>query len=706
MNKHFSFYQRLFFCSILCLLCILCFSTTTLGKSKVKSSTAKAKNNSKSILSNASLKVKGSINPWNFTFTLKSKRILLTKEVYHSKISLQHKGKAPGKITAYFHSLSQNGKLITYKITTKDQKKLCPKTGSANGTYTLSSSLFSKKMSITYQERLEKKTLAGYVYEINHTPLKKALVTLKTSSGTKKSHTDNNGFYKIKSSSAPSSITVTKKGYVSKTLSTPFFSQKGASCENFILRPASSPQNLTLDFKLSDVQNKPISGANITILPTKVFKRLKSISTQSTEGFPNDLASFKDSDIIFQGATDSKGTLCLTTGTTKKSLSCSHITIHNSFTLSYDSKYSSPGKNLHKISSQKITTKDTYTALIQPQTNGSVFYENCTFTFSFSQLITNQIAFHVTLKESPALSWNTLTITKDKEVSTDLFDQSSSLSLSLYTPFYSTPVYESSAPLKDFSSIEQSLSALSLHKRFSLSDGVYYIKLYCRNSSGNLIALTDISPVTVKNHLVMPASLILQSPFSSRAIIYTEQTPTLPEPLRINLYETIDGISFLINSISAKDFQPVKSGMYKADLILDGLLDNHSYKLKGDNFIWDQKELSFSPQYSQSPDFLHDLPPIAKMQFLSYEEKKESSQKYSCLSYWDHSFSLTNEVLRNCNSYPNCVITFHKKNGTFLTKILTCKPASYKDYFLENGASIVTIYGNHQFISTNQSSYK
>ena len=53
------------------------------------------------------------INPWNHTITLKSKRIMRKKEVIRSTLTLSKKGKKKQIYRAKFASLSSNGKKIT-----------------------------------------------------------------------------------------------------------------------------------------------------------------------------------------------------------------------------------------------------------------------------------------------------------------------------------------------------------------------------------------------------------------------------------------------------------------------------------------------------------------------------------------------------------------------------------------------------------------
>ena len=134
----------------------------------------------KTYLPNASFQIKKTINPWNFTVTLSCNRILLENEIKDSSLTVFPKGKSTPKLKAGFLELSPNGKEITYLFNNDSQKKLCPGDFSMDGNYTLQSSHFRKKLSLTYEERLPKNTLSGFVFKQDGNPVKNAILSLKT----------------------------------------------------------------------------------------------------------------------------------------------------------------------------------------------------------------------------------------------------------------------------------------------------------------------------------------------------------------------------------------------------------------------------------------------------------------------------------------------------------------------------------------------
>lgn len=131
----------------------------------------------------------------------------------------QKKGRK-NNLSAKFASLSSNGKKITYTITKKDQKKLCPSNRSKNGKYIVKSSLFSKRNILSYHERIPSNTIAGFIVNDIGKPLAKATVILNGKNKKITVRTDSHGYYKITAditTSKPHTISVSKSGYLSQS---------------------------------------------------------------------------------------------------------------------------------------------------------------------------------------------------------------------------------------------------------------------------------------------------------------------------------------------------------------------------------------------------------------------------------------------------------------------------------------------------------
>ena len=188
----------------------LFFSPATKACAAVKTTNHSAKH---SLYSSSLFSYNQTINPWNHTITLKSKRIMRKKEVIRSTLTLSKKGKKKQIYRAKFASLSSNGKKITYTIIKKDQKKLCPSNRSKNGKYIVKSSLFSKRNILSYHERIPSNTIAGFIVNDIGKPLAKATVILKEKNKKITVRTDSHGYYKITdiTNSKPHTISVSKK---------------------------------------------------------------------------------------------------------------------------------------------------------------------------------------------------------------------------------------------------------------------------------------------------------------------------------------------------------------------------------------------------------------------------------------------------------------------------------------------------------------
>lgn len=107
----------------------LCLGPATKACAAVKTTNHSAKH---SLYSSSLFSYNQTINPWNHTITLKSKRIMRKKEVIRSTLTLSKKGKKKQIYRAKFASLSSNGKKITYTIIKKIRRNyalpIVPKT--------------------------------------------------------------------------------------------------------------------------------------------------------------------------------------------------------------------------------------------------------------------------------------------------------------------------------------------------------------------------------------------------------------------------------------------------------------------------------------------------------------------------------------------------------------------------------------------------
>ena len=659
----------------------------------------------KEYIPNASFQINKTINPWNFTLTLSCNRILLKNEIKNSNLTIFPKGKKAPKLRAEFLELSPNGKEITYLFNNDSQKKLCPGDFSMDGNYTVQSSHFSKKLSLTYQERLSKNTLSGFVFKQDGNPVKNAMLSLKTASGTKQYSTDINGHYMMKNIDKPISLTVAKEGYQTVSLKNPPLSAKGVSCENIILRSLEDT-NLSLEFFVTDAENHPIPNTAVTIALDKNSTTEKTESTSASF----DLLSKKD--IITTQNTDSAGTLYLSNDELSANFPapCSDFEIDQKTKLTYTSAYQ-PSSNHHTLLSKKeLNINDQYTIYIGSFSSDNTLmpYHVQKISFSFASLSTNHARFHIQLSKCSNLSIQSLSLSYENDLSSL---SSESLLLRLFHPEKRVPIYQYKINYHSFQQIENELFLSSLQLPVSLLDGKYYLQLQLSSKEGETIAETPVSPVIIQNANLAAKKLTLKPLRFARILTYTNLEKKVPEMASFHLYQKADESYFFIDTFSTDFFTSKDNTIFTAKLLLSHLIENESYLLlPATDEIMGTKNLLFTAvsenTFTTKKEAIYSLLPLAQI-FCDRKTSFSNSVEKTIRMDYSAFHNITSDFVRTSTSYPNCVLALYNTDGTLLTAALTNKitqntiPSSFSNY----KASIIDIYTNKENIITTQSSY-
>ena len=670
-----------------------------------KQITHSVKNAKKRYLPHTKIKVKKSLNPWTFTITLSSSRILLKREVAKSKLLLSSKKKKSFIVTVPFTKLSKNGKKLTYRIPASKRHLFCPGNSSRNGTYFIKSSLFPKKLSVNYTERLTKQTISGFVLQQNGRPIKNAFIHLKTASKVLTSHTDKNGYYNIDHVKNPSSLTVSKTGYDKNTISSLKISKKGVICENIILKP--TKDNLpSIHFFITDTNNRPLPNATV-----QIFSAAKRVSSKKTN-FSSCFDSFLKKEQLLCAKSNSNGKLSFTDIKNKKTFPCTKMVWEETMQLSYINSYSPDLSNRSAIGN-KINTKDQYIIYVSDnavQNNSIESYNTVKLTFSFSLLHTNHLLIHIKLKKAPFVNTKNLSIKLDSS-----FDSSSCefLDLSIYHKSNQIPFYRTILEKNTFI-LSKDILSLPAYLSVALPEDTYYIRLCAKSKDASVIGASSITSVAVKNGAFLPCRLQLQSSCYSRILTFCETEKEVTTNA-FNLYQIYNGMYFLLDRFNTDSFTWSAYHMQTASLITAGMVCDEKYLLypASSNFITTNNPIiapTADKLWKSSEETLLSAPlcqiscqadhskPYAVPVFPDF-----SNQTFDII--YNRQYTLNQTTLRKSAAYPNTVLAFYKKNGTFLTISLTASNQNISAFHIPKH-SVLDIYRNSEILTTSQDSYQ
>ena len=636
------------------------------------------------------------INPWNHTITLKSKRIMRKKEVIHSTLTLSKKGKKKQNFQAKFSSLSSNGKRITYTIIKKDQKKFCPSNRSKNGKYIVKSSLFSKRNILSYHERIPSNTIAGFIINDSGKPLAKASVTLQEKNKKITVRTDSHGYYKITAditTPKPHIISVSKSGYLSQKREFTSKLSKGILCENFTLqkkRASCQAKNHSIEFEIKNKQDQALAN-------TSVYITQKGTST-----------------ILFSGKTDSFGRLLFSNTNTFYKEECSVIERSdsaNSTKVTVQKAYQPKSKNRFFITNELLDHDKEYTIFVQDLSFSvqNPCSQTMQFSFRFSDFMTDHLYFSLRLAACQTLSLQHITLqTKDITVlPTD------SVSCSIYTSSKHTPFYTNEWNVSNIS-LDNLLSGLDTKKLF-LPDGTYFIQLTLYDQAHTVKALSSVLPITVLHGKAYADTIVLQKAQKALCLNFTEYTSS-PLQASFDLYQIKNRNYFYRTTLHSMPFSLTASGYQHAELWLAPLCQNEEY------LLLPKKNSAFASSYytfqttAENTTLFDDRNPLAKYILKIYCQNNNSDafQENIPNDFYEQPLSLLEsdtfvltqkDITQSQTTYP-CISISYKRNGAFASMSVS-KSANAPHTFIRKKSGLITdIYLNHSALITDQSSYQ
>lgn len=654
----------------------------------------------KNILPNAVFKLKKSINPYNFTISLSCNRILLKKEIQSDTLTILPKGKNAPILNAAFSKLSKDGKEVTYTLNSSSQKKLCPGNFSMDGNYTLESTCFSKKLALTYEERLPQNTLSGFVFHTDGNPVKNALISLKKGTvTTKKCYTNQNGHYKLRSVFEGDFLTVEKDGYQTTVLQNPTISEKGTTCENIILRSLSE-SSVNLKFLVTDINNNPLPDASIQIFEDK--KIHESTHFESTD-------SFNKNNLLFSDKTDASGTLLLSNRTNLSSASCSNLTIQENAVLSYTASSNLSSANTKILPSSVLNTVDNYTIYVNKfsMENPSSAYATQKIQFSFCNLITNQAFLHIKLRKCDNTQIKNLTLNYENPLS-----HCHAITLYFYHPEHQSSFYQYTVDNRFFQ-IENNKITISSYLPITLPDNTYFLSVNALTEDGMILAKSSVLPVTIQNSCLSSGTISLYRPRYARALIYGDFTEHFPYKVSFQLYQKYENNYFFIDTFSTTPFTKNVNDFITADLLFSNLLPYQNYfLLPASEDISSKELLSFSATFQNT--FLskenanYSNTPLLQIHCIATNHANsdflEDFSSNSIKIKYHTSHTISKDFIRSSQNYPNSVIAVYLKNGKLLTTTLTIPPADNQKVIQTTTSNIIDIYTNKEILITNQDS--
>lgn len=651
----------------------------------------------KNVLPNAVFKVNKTINPWDFTLSLSCSRILLKKEIQSDKLTILPEGKKAPVLNAAFSKLSEDGKEVTYTITPASRTKLCPGNFSMDGNYILESTCFSKKLALTYEERLPQNTLSGFVFHTNGNPVKNALVSLKKGTvTTKKCYTDQNGYYNLRNVFDGDSLTAEKEGFQKTVLTNPAISQKGTTCENIVLRSLSE-SSANIKFLVTDTDNVPLPDASI-----QIFTDNNTPDKTNSES----IDSYSKDSLLYSGKTDASGTLFLSNCTDFSVSSCSNLTIQEKAELSYCASSDLSSENTEILSPAILNTTDDYTIYTGRFSIDSPYsaYATQKIQFSFRNLITNQAFLHIRLKKCSNIQIKDLTLTYENSLA-----HCHTVSLHFYHPSMQTSFYQYTIDNKFFQ-IDYNNININSYLPITLPDNTYFLSVEALTEDGMLLAKSPILPVTVQNACISSQTISLFHSRYARALVYGDFTEYFPYKASFRLFQKWKDTYFFIDTYFTTPFTKNENNFITSNLLLSALLPNQDYfLLPAAEDISVKELLSFSTtqdntflskenaEYSDTPLLqIHCISDSASPDFLENISSNQIQMKYH------NSHDISEDFIRSGKNYPNSVTAIYQKDGSLLTTTLTIPPADIKNVITVSTSNIIDIYTNKEILITNQ----
>ncbi len=692
-------------------------------KKNTKKKTTKKEENTENVKQNnylpgAVFKAGNEINAWNFQVTLSCSRILLEEETKDSTLTLTSENDNSTELTACFSRLSENGKKIIYTLSDLSQEKLCPGDASMNGVYKVTSSLFADTLSVSYRERITNDSLAGFVTEIDNSPVKQALVTLKTSDSERTCTTDDNGYYLFEETKDPLSLTVEKSGYRPQTLTSVSASKKGRMCENFILKQET--QNpFFFECRVLDENNQPIPDASVFIFPEKDGDQTL---LSEKENLYSDKLSAKEA--VCSSQTDEQGTLLFTDSETVSASPCSFISLSPQMQSDYSNSYLPETKNQTLLSADAFDASKNYCVYIAKNINipgketsapqeSDVSYQPVKWSFSFSSLATDSLCLQVQLTKCKKTSLENLYIKWDSKLS---FSNCSYIKLQLYQadatePFCEENISRSNLLQNSNNSKKPIFTTGASPLSVSLPDSLYYLKITAYSKENAILAASPVFPFLLQGGTIEPKEISLSDYKFSRAVVTVDCADIATDSsVTLSLCQKCNGQFFQIGQYVVSSFLENTSGGRESCFTLSKLHPENTYCITAKTAeSSEQNMLEFSP----SPNSLFDTAITAQLSAPALEIPCSYTAGAGACLLTDQTFpkktnlfsvcyfspqTLSKEFVRSSQNYPNSVIAIYSTDGTLSSLFLT--NPSNSAALKKSDAAVIEIYTNQKLLQS------
>ncbi|MCM1234969.1 MAG: carboxypeptidase-like regulatory domain-containing protein [Ruminococcus flavefaciens] len=689
-------------------------------------------NDNSSILDNVSFSVAETINPWNHSIMLYSSRILLQPEIQNTELILipttaKANSKTNSSLTAHFSSLSEDGKTITYLLNADSTKKLCPGNGTQDGEYQITGSFFQNTLQTEYHERIHINSINGFILNSNQTSLED--VSVKLYSGTQdtpiaSTTSDENGYYEFQNiTENVITLKAELEYFESSSISIQNITKQNV-CQNIIMHPSTSIQNLAVSCQILDKQNQPVKNTTVILMANDIDLSAETFS--DTE----QLLKSKSEALFLQGLVDDNGLISFANQKNISSDNYSKITYHSNQSLPEYLHEKMPVSDTIIYDSQNlITYHQKYTLYVFPSTDGTTIpkdYQIESFSFSFDPLLSEQLFFQIKLEKLPILSAEKVSINTDTLVDSDfnyryiLYDHTGK-------ELFQTTLNSISQDNKnDYS---KQLSTAFQKENIRLADGSYYVSLTAYNSNSSTKSIitdmgqahlkavsedTEQSPsetissnieivkVQIQNSVISSVNFTLSPCQTYHTLVYTDFNEKSIDEISFVLYQKLDTTWFPVGTYTTDSFIPIHSG--QKSYLQFPVSTEKSYKLVALNSDYEIHsgayfEISLNDEFSSSDTPEHQIILTPNSDQANNENtNSDISNPLAYLHLCTNKTHFYEEYFSNSVTYPNTVYAFYQADGTFTSLLFATPSFSSAENIsstllydrLQNGTNILT----------------
>lgn len=670
--------------------------TTDLSKKVVKKNSP----STSGILSHVTFTVAESIHPWNHSIILYSNRILLLSEVQNTSLSLMHQPtnantKKDLTLTAHFHSLSSDGKSVTYRLNEESARKMCPGNGILDGEYLITSNIFQETLRTKYQERICYHSVNGFVLDSQQKSLPQVSVKLYSDYGNillAETTTDKNGYYQFQNITKNNvTLTAELKGYDPYSLSS--LKPSGQNiCQNIILHP-SSTKNLAVSCQILDEQNKPITDTAVVLTTeSNISAHRDFLNTEEKPGR-----------LFLKGFVDSKGTILFAN---QKSIHGKGYTrikhYHDQSTPEYFDKKMPISDSIISDPCHSFNRQENYVLTIFPKTNGSSMpkdYEMISFSFSFAPLLSDHLLVQVHLRELPSISAEKLSIQADglevphTNYHYTLYDKNG------YALFQTDLSPLSEDHRQDYA---KQLTLALQDQKIRLQSGNYFAAIIASSSTDPVFSAIVVQPVQIQNQRLSATHFQLSACRTFHALVLADGNSEQVEPISFNLFQKMDTTWIPVGTYTTSSFTDIYSKQ-KAYLKIPVSISNAVYLLMPTNHKY-QISSGAVLTVSSSQSIITSVPEH-QIQIINHSKDTEipiaqqiTSELLQFSTPTANMISLHHAYYASSVTYPNTIYAYYQPNGE-LTSLFFTTPGLSSNHNttstlicdrLQNGISIST----------------